>query len=643
MGNKALQLCIAICVALGVLILGACSGGGGVTNPTPAQRPLGAPAAGTLSLVLTGAVQSANLPSVAGFTESISLPANNAPAGTALSLTVSSQIPSGMPALAADMFVAQPFLYLTMNSNKTVTFNSYPGFTMTLPAGVHAANLPVKVGFFDPATGWKHVGDMTLTGSTAVFAPASGTRLTLNANVNYYALTYTCKSSTLPLAGPGKPMPIPRVGGFDGQFMVPSNNAPADTTVTITSFDVKPTRAPSPQAVSRRSLATLSGGTVLFWISTTYSSSFAFSAFPVMSFDLPEGTNTSGVTFYLETFDHTTLIDQQTASSVSGLTVNFPGTAATFAIATGHTYWWELSSVPAVTEFSLPTGSAPGDIIQGPDANLWFSETGRGKVGRITPTGALTEFTLPIIRGNQAFARRFTIGPDGNLWCTLDNSGGDVGRITTSGVITTYPLPTHNGSAPAGITKAPDGNLWVAESLTGNLARVTTSGVITEFPTFTPADQPLGVVAGPDGNLWVGLLGSNQIARVVISTQTVTRFTIPTANSLTNYIIVHSGALYFEENGSNKIGIITPAGAISEVLLPTSSSFPGFLTTGPDGHVWFPDEGAGTIGTINTAGTVVEIPIPTPSSLPAGITNGPSSTIWFTENSTDKVGEFTVR
>jgi hypothetical protein len=68
------------------------------------------------------------------------------------------------------MFVAQPFLYLTLNSNKTVTLNNYPGFTMKLPAGTQFDSLPVKIGFYDPTTGWKHIGDMTLTGRTDIWA-----------------------------------------------------------------------------------------------------------------------------------------------------------------------------------------------------------------------------------------------------------------------------------------------------------------------------------------------------------------------------------------------------------------------------------------------------------------------------------------
>jgi streptogramin lyase len=50
-------------------------------------------------------------------------------------------------------------------------------------------------------------------------------------------------------------------------------------------------------------------------------------------------------------------------------------------------------AVGSITEFSLPFGSAPFGITAGPDGNLWFTES--GKIGRITPSGTITEFSLP--------------------------------------------------------------------------------------------------------------------------------------------------------------------------------------------------------------------------------------------------------
>jgi virginiamycin B lyase len=51
------------------------------------------------------------------------------------------------------------------------------------------------------------------------------------------------------------------------------------------------------------------------------------------------------------------------------------------------------------SEFTLPAGSRPSAITTGPDGALWFTYA-RGKVGRMTTTGAVTEFTIPA--GNRS-------------------------------------------------------------------------------------------------------------------------------------------------------------------------------------------------------------------------------------------------
>ena len=59
-------------------------------------------------------------------------------------------------------------------------------------------------------------------------------------------------------------------------------------------------------------------------------------------------------------------------------------------------------------------------------------------VGRITPAGTITEFSL----GNSdADPQGIVAGPGGALWFTEEN-GNAIGRITTLGGITLYPIPT---------------------------------------------------------------------------------------------------------------------------------------------------------------------------------------------------------
>src|SRR4051812_37018865 len=49
------------------------------------------------------------------------------------------------------------------------------------------------------------------------------------------------------------------------------------------------------------------------------------------------------------------------------------------------------------TNFPIPLVALvqPAGITTGPDGNLWFAESGAGRIGRMTPSGALTEFDLP--------------------------------------------------------------------------------------------------------------------------------------------------------------------------------------------------------------------------------------------------------
>src|SRR5260370_24115059 len=107
---------------------------------------------------------------------------------------------------------------------------------------------------------------------------------------------------------------------------------------------------------------------------------------------------------------------------------------------------------PMFGQFDLPAGaSQPFSITTGPDGALWFTERQANKVGRITTSGAVTEYKVtfsPYI---------ITSGPDGALWFT-EQEGQQIGRITTSGVLTEFPLKS--GGGPYAITTGPDGALW---------------------------------------------------------------------------------------------------------------------------------------------------------------------------------------
>ena len=135
-------------------------------------------------------------------------------------------------------------------------------------------------------------------------------------------------------------------------------------------------------------------------------------------------------------------------------------------------------------------------ITTGPDGNLWFTEEVAGKIGRITPHGVVTEFSLGITPDREPWN---TKGPDGNLWFTEINTG-KIGRITPQGAVTEFQVARPEG--PWWITAGPDGNIWFTES--NAIGRITTSGTDESVfaAGFDPSAGPWQITRGPDGNLW---------------------------------------------------------------------------------------------------------------------------------------------
>ena len=77
---------------------------------------------------------------------------------------------------------------------------------------------------------------------------------------------------------------------------------------------------------------------------------------------------------------------------------------------------------------------------------------------------------------------------------------------------------------------------------------------------------------------------------------------------------------------------------ITEYPIPTPSSVPEDIAAGPDGNLWFTESTGNKIGRITPQGAITEYPIPTVFSNPVGIAAGPDGNVWFTEFNGDKIG-----
>jgi streptogramin lyase len=87
-----------------------------------------------------------------------------------------------------------------------------------------------------------------------------------------------------------------------------------------------------------------------------------------------------------------------------------------------------------ITEFAGSTDGEPGDIVAGDNGDMYFTERGsekkaghEGALAQITPSGEITQFTTNLTAANSAWA--IADGPDGNVWFT-ELGEAKIGRLT---------------------------------------------------------------------------------------------------------------------------------------------------------------------------------------------------------------------
>jgi streptogramin lyase len=154
-----------------------------------------------------------------------------------------------------------------------------------------------------------------------------------------------------------------------------------------------------------------------------------------------------------------------------------------------------------------------------------------------------------------------------------------------------------------------------------------------EFPA-SPASnsKPYGIVTGPDGALWYSENGTNKIGRMTTHGE-VTEYALPAAyNDLgpEDIIVGPDRALWFAH--ADRIGRISTSGSVKEFTLEDGN--PEVLVSGPDDAVWFTQNPYDRIGRITMSGKITNFRLSGDNSerSASGIAVGPDGLLWFSDN-----------
>ncbi len=317
-----------------------------------------------------------------------------------------------------------------------------------------------------------------------------------------------------------------------------------------------------------------------------------------------------------------------------------------------------LALVPASPAAADPgeifTFQIPGSVVDnpeavtlGPDRNVWFTNGGSGRVGRITVNGTITMFSL----AGVSHPRGIVTGPDGRLWFTsgdnnriyrMATNGGSLTHFTAAGV-----------SNPGGITVGPDGALWFTNRGNGRIGRITTAGAITTFSNanLDGNDILTHIVTGADGNLWFTPFKSQAIWRLTPG-GVFTEFADSDINGPLHPVVGPDDHLYFANAFNHNIGEIDPlagndTAVLNSILTYTDPeaeiSGTAGLTVGEDGFLWFTSEDNNRVGRMDPSAPNPATTIQTYTSgsvnTPGWITSGADGHIWFVSEANDRIAK----
>jgi len=292
---------------------------------------------------------------------------------------------------------------------------------------------------------------------------------------------------------------------------------------------------------------------------------------------------------------------------------------------------------PQFTVYDVPTAKAgPDFLVLGPDGNMWFTEATADKIGRITPTGAITEFQLPT---THSFPAGIRAGSNGELWFA-ESLANKIGSISEHGMIKEYPV----GPGVAGeLAIDSTGDLWFGNARNNAIGRMTPVGKVTRFSFHSPKHIPRQLVAAPDDSIWFSDYGYDIGTLGRISRGKISEYVPGHARGEGEYLgidgvaVATDGSVWFAEPNANLIARRSTSGTITEYALPTPKSRVVELVAGSHDDVWFTMGDNDIFGHVTSQGKMTDYTIPDAGGGASGLALDPEGNVWVAEYFADKI------
>lgn len=283
-------------------------------------------------------------------------------------------------------------------------------------------------------------------------------------------------------------------------------------------------------------------------------------------------------------------------------------------------------AAPAVDRvFDLP--NPPRQVALGPDGNVWVTMDGlTDNIARVRPDGTVDRFTSAQIANPIGIVA----GPDGQLWVT---ETGAVAHFSPSdpSAARRVDIP---GLAPNRIAVGSDGNLWTGSN--DSVVRITTGEVVTTFRP-TGLQGARGIAAGGDGNLYVADFLGRQVVGVT------------TAGVAAGQFPLDDSPQELAAGPSNQLAVTIPSNLIERVTPPSRTVLrtdvpltdPTGIVFAPDGAYWAANFPRDTLTRLTPDGTVTTLTGFPASSGPRHLVVGRDGTLWVTLETTRQIARVT--